>query len=147
MFLILALLLAAALLLAMVAYRRRNQAVKANRKLQIEIAERIRAQEALNKLNAELEHRVADRTQQLRAANLNLTLRNVELLALNKELESFSYSVSHDLRAPLRAISGFSAIVLEDAADKLPPESKADLERIRDASRHMGEMIDGMLQP
>jgi signal transduction histidine kinase len=145
-FLILALLVAAALLLAMVAYRRRNQAVRANRKLEIEIAERIRAEEAVNKLNADLEQRVEDRTQQLRDANLNLTLRNVELLSLNKELESFSYSVSHDLRAPLRAISGFSAIVLEDAADKLPAESKADLERIRDASRHMGEMIDGMLQ-
>src|SRR5437762_4708747 len=144
--LILALLLAAALLLAMVAHYRRSQAVKANRKVEIEIAERIRAEEEVNKLNADLEQRVADRTQQLREANLTLTLRNVELLALNKELESFSYSVSHDLRTPLRAISGFSAIVLEDAADKLPAESKADLERIRDASRRMGKMIDDLLQ-
>jgi signal transduction histidine kinase len=144
--LILAILLVVAVLLALAAQRRRRQAEKAKRKLEIEISERIRAENEVKKLNTDLEHRVAERTRQLRDANMNMALRNTELLALNKELESFSYSVSHDLRAPLRAISGFSAIVLEDSADKLNPESKADLERIRAAALHMGEMIEGMLQ-
>jgi signal transduction histidine kinase len=144
--LILVILLGVAVLLALAAHRRRRQAEKANRKLEIEISERIRAENEVKKLNTDLERRVAERTRQLRDANMNLALRNTELLALNKELESFSYSVSHDLRAPLRAISGFSAIVLEDSGDKLDPEGKADLERIRAATLHMGEMIEGMLQ-
>jgi signal transduction histidine kinase len=143
--LILAILLAIAVLLALVAHRRRRQAEEANRKLEIEISDRMRAENEANKLNAGLERKVAERTQQLRDANINMALRDAEVLALNKELESFSYAVSHDLRAPLRAISGFSAIVFEDSADKLGPEAKADLQRIREAARNMGEMIDGML--
>jgi light-regulated signal transduction histidine kinase (bacteriophytochrome) len=143
--LILATLLGVTLLLALLAHRRRRQVEKANRKLEIEISDRIRAENEVNKLNADLERKVVERTRQLRDANMNMALRNAELLALNKELESFSYSVSHDLRAPLRAISGFSAIVLEDSADKLDAEGKADLERIRAATLHMGEMIEGML--
>ncbi|HEV3041478.1 MAG TPA: ATP-binding protein [Candidatus Angelobacter sp.] len=137
--LILALLFAASLLLTIIFYRQKAQAISANRNLEVEIAELMRAREQVKKLNATLEN-------QLREVNLKLAQSNAELLALNQELESMSYSISHDLRAPLRAISGFSTIVLEDAADKLPAESKADLERVRDASRQMSEMIEGIVQ-
>ena len=69
-----------------------------------------------------------------------------ELEIANQELESFSYSVSHDLRAPLRAIDGFSRIVLEDYADQLDAAGRDNLERVRAASQRMGHLIDDLLQ-
>jgi len=71
--------------------------------------------------------------------------RTAELGAANKELEAFSYSVSHDLRAPLRAIDGYSQAVLEDYADEIPEAGRADLGRVRAASQRMSTMIDEML--
>jgi signal transduction histidine kinase len=82
-------------------------------------------------LNDELELRVLERTGQLEEAN--------------KELESFSYSVSHDLRAPLRAIDGFSRILLEDFAASLPEEAKAYLKLVRDNTRQMAQLVDDLL--
>lgn len=82
-------------------------------------------------LNAELEKRVALRTAQLEASN--------------RELESFSYSVSHDLRAPLRSIDGFSRILLEDYEHTLDAEGKDSLQRIRGACSRMGLLIDDLL--
>jgi PAS domain S-box-containing protein len=64
---------------------------------------------------------------------------------LNKELEAFSYSVSHDLRAPLRAIDGFSQVLLEDQADRLDEAGRAHLDRIRQASQRMARLIDDLL--
>ena len=71
--------------------------------------------------------------------------RTTELTAVNKELESFSYSVSHDLRAPLRGIDGFSQALLEDYPDKLDEQGKEYLQRVRSATQRMGELIDDML--
>ncbi len=87
--------------------------------------------EALQHLNAELEQRVIERTAQLEVAN--------------RELESFSYSVSHDLRAPLRAIDGFSQALLEDYADRLDGEGKDHLRRVRAAAQRMAGLIDALL--
>ena len=72
--------------------------------------------------------------------------RNLELAVLNRELETFSYSVSHDLRAPLRSIDGFSQAVLEDCGDQLGPECRDNLERVRKAVQRMSQLIDGLLQ-
>jgi signal transduction histidine kinase len=80
----------------------------------------------------DLEHRVADRTTQLQAAN--------------EELEAFSYSVSHDLRAPLRHINGFSQALLEDYSDKLDDPGKNFLQQVRNASQEMAQLIDDVLQ-
>jgi PAS domain S-box-containing protein len=72
-------------------------------------------------------------------------LRTTELTNINKELESFSYSVSHDLRAPLRHIDGFSQLLQEDYAEKLGQEGHNQIERIRTSTRRMGELIDDLL--
>jgi light-regulated signal transduction histidine kinase (bacteriophytochrome) len=93
--------------------------------------ERKGAEEEIIRLNAHLEQRVA--------------LRTAELVALNKELESFSYSVSHDLRAPLRRIDGFTQALEEDYADKVDAVGKQHLERIRLASQRMGQLIDDLI--
>lgn len=93
--------------------------------------ERKRAEEHDRKLNQELEQHIADRT--------------AELKRTNEELEAFSYSVSHDLRAPLRAIDGFSQILLEDYAGKLDDEGKRLLNVVRDNADRMESLIDDIL--
>jgi PAS domain S-box-containing protein len=82
----------------------------------------------------------------LKRALANLEESNALLAATNKELESFSYSVSHDLRSPLRSIDGFSQALLEDYQGKLDKTGQDYLKRLRGASQKMGELIDGLLK-
>jgi PAS domain S-box-containing protein len=83
--------------------------------------------------------------QSLHEKNLQLARANTQLEATNKELEAFSYSVSHDLRAPLRAIDGFSQALLEDYSEKLDEEGRDALNRVRAAAQRMAELIDNLL--
>ncbi len=96
-----------------------------------DIPERKKLEQEVRTLNTELEERVRRRTDELAAAN--------------KELEAFSYSVSHDLRAPLRSIDGFSQAFLEDYGSTVPKEGREELERVRRATQRMGQLIDDML--
>lgn len=84
-------------------------------------------------------------THALRESFAQIEHKNEELAALNKEIEAFSYSVSHDLRGPLRSMDGFSLALLEDYGDKLDDEAKDSLNRIRAASQRMGRLIDELL--
>jgi PAS domain S-box-containing protein len=77
--------------------------------------------------------------------NEDLKQRAAQLEAANKELEAFSYSVSHDLRAPLRSIDGFSHVVLEDYGEQLPADARGYLERVRAAAQRMAVLIDDLL--
>jgi len=83
--------------------------------------------------------------EQLERRRSDLARSNAELIAANKELEAFSYSVSHDLRAPLRSIDGFSLALLEDYEEKLDAEGKDNLHRVRAATQRMGVLIDDLL--
>jgi len=111
--------------------RRAAALEQANRFLEREMAERQHADEEIRKLNDELERRVTDRTTQLEAAN--------------KELEGFSYSVSHDLRAPLRAVVGFSQMLLEDHSGQMDEEAQRKLKVIQSEAQRMGVLIDELL--
>lgn len=96
-----------------------------------DITESKHAEEQVQRLNADLERRVQQRT--------------AELTAANQELESFAYAVSHDLRAPLRAMWGFCDALIEDHGKALPAEAHEYLQHVINGSRHLGEIIDGLL--
>ena len=111
---------------------RMTQALEeSNRAAGREVAERRRAEEEMRRLADELETRVKERT--------------TELQATNAELEAFCYSVSHDLRAPLRSIDGFSNALLEDFPKEVPEEARRYLARIRGSTQRMGQLIEDLL--
>ncbi len=117
-------------------YAKGDLSVRSNIRGQDEVGELGRAFDemalALEKHRLHLQELVAERTSELEAAN--------------QELEAFSYSVSHDLRAPLRSIDGFSQALLEDNLDQLDEQGKAYLQRIRKAAGHMSQLIEDLLQ-
>jgi signal transduction histidine kinase len=100
----------------------------------------------LRRYATELEQRVAERTHELEERNETLRRNAAELLAANQELDAFAYSVSHDLRAPLRSIDGFSQILLEDYAAQLDQAGQDSLRRVRAASQRMATLIDDLLK-
>lgn len=109
----------------------KRQVMAKTRNLVAEIAERKQAEEEVRRLNTDLESRVAERTTQLQEAN--------------KELESFAYSVAHDLRAPLRTIDGFSEILIDDYSSKFDAEGNRVLNIVRTSAKKMDQLITGIL--
>lgn len=132
-------------------------------KITRDVTEQRHLEQDLRNANEFLEHRVSQRTSEVAIANsqlrirqdeismLNATLeervteRTAELLRINNELESFSYSVSHDLRTPLRHIDGFARILNEEYVTELPQEGHRYLDRILTSANHMGHLIDDLL--
>jgi light-regulated signal transduction histidine kinase (bacteriophytochrome) len=141
--------------------------VDVNQRLKAEVMQRQLVEQKLKQLNAELEHKtsglevvnkelinrerdVIEREERIRQLNMNLEKkvaeRTEELHVSNQELEAFTYSVSHDLRAPLRAIDGYARILEEDYNQRLDAHGKRLIDVITRNARYMGQLIDDLLE-
>jgi K+-sensing histidine kinase KdpD len=108
-----------------------QKAIDHQKQLEREVLDRKRAEEEVRRLNADLEKRVQQRT--------------AELVASNEELESFTYSVSHDLRAPLRHVDAYAQMLEEEFGSQLPPEARNFAGKIRQGSQNMRQLVDDLL--
>jgi signal transduction histidine kinase len=108
-----------------------RKAINHQKQLELEVLDRKRAEEEVRRLNTDLERRVQQRT--------------AELVASNEELESFTYSVSHDLRAPLRHVDAYAQMLEEEFGEKLAPEAQNFVKKIRQGSHNMRQLVDDLL--
>ncbi len=109
-----------------------QEAISKQKQLELEVAQRKQAEDVVRHLNAELERRVELRTAELQSANL--------------ELEAFTYSVSHDLRAPLRHVDGFAQILEEDCGPQLSAQAREYTAKIRRGSQNLSQLVDDLLK-
>jgi len=134
----------------------RQQLEEAKKTIEMLQNELVAMDKGLNSLNMELEKRIDERTEKLKQAVEEIRLLNKELenrveaktadlTVANKELDAFAYSVSHDLRAPLRAVDGFSQILKEEYGEKLDEEGCRLVSVIQNSTREMGQLIDDLL--
>jgi signal transduction histidine kinase len=133
--------------------RRQTDSIERQIRLAIEnesLAEQLRQErDRANQANHELEEQLLEQkrsTQRIRELNIELERQAHELRTANNDLEGFSYSVSHDLRAPLRAIDGFSQLVMDDKAKNIGADTRHHLQRIRANVTHMASLIDDLLE-
>ncbi len=153
-------------LLSVSPIKEENGLILESRSVVVDITERKQVAEELEKhrnhleemigiRTAELDKRISETEQlnsamvnlmeDLRVSNDSLETRTQQLSEANKELDAFSYSVSHDLRAPLRAVAGFSQMLVEDYGDKLDEEGQHQLDVIQNSAQQMGQLIDDLL--
>jgi signal transduction histidine kinase len=117
-----------------------------NDALEHEIAERAKQQAIMHRATLQLRQREDELNRHRNHLEELVEQRTHELSRVNKELEAYSYSIAHDLRAPLRAVTSFSQILLDDAAEKLDSDQRDSLQRVVNASKHMADLIDDILE-
>jgi PAS domain S-box-containing protein len=131
---------------ALTAIRDRDGRLSAFVKVLHDVTDRHDAEQEIEQLNAELRRVNGELESRVRERTALLEGRTAELVAANAELEAFSYSVSHDLRAPVRAVQGFARIVQERYGDVVPVDARHYLGRITDGAQRMGDLVDALLR-
>jgi len=125
---------------------RTKELKNSNDALEHEISERAKQQAIMHRTTLQLRQREEELNRHRNHLEELVGQRTHELSTVNKELEAYSYSIAHDLRAPLRAVTSFSQILLDDAAEKLDSDQRDSLQRVINASKHMADLIDDILE-